>query len=96
MSTTGKRRFRRIVEAVIEAQGANWKSITGDTARGDAEAILEAVVAELGVEPVVTALDHQGLKGEAYRYLIAPLVAEAQSRRGQRNTVDGGALSDNT
>src|SRR5262249_47354614 len=68
-----------------EAKGTQWKSVTADTARIDAEAILEAVVADLGEESVVAAINRQGLKGAAYCYLIGPLVDEAKSRRVERN-----------
>ncbi len=93
LSTIGKGCFRRIIEAVIAAKGDQWNSIPADTARSDAETILEAVVAELGVVPIVAALDRQGLKGKAYRYSIAPLVEEAQSRRVERKAMGEGAPS---
>ena len=45
-------------------------------------AILEALVAEVGIERAVQTLDNQGLAGYAYRYLLNPLFAEAIRRRG--------------
>ena len=39
------------------------------------------MVAELGVEGAVRALDNQGFKGEAYKYLLTPLYDEAIRRR---------------
>ena len=70
-----------IVQTVIEQKATSWKDETSKVARTDAQRILEAIVAEYGVENCVRALDNQGLKGVAYRYLLKPLYAEAQRRR---------------
>jgi hypothetical protein len=43
--------------------------------------VLEALVAEYGVDAAVQALDNQGFKGSAYTYLLKPLHAEACRRR---------------
>jgi hypothetical protein len=70
-----------ILAAVIEAKGAAWGEETRKVAQTDAQRLLEALVAELGVEACVQTLDRQGLKGAAYSYLLKPLHAEAIRRR---------------
>ena len=72
---------RRIVDAVIDQKGDQWGESTRKVARSDAERILEALVAEYGVETAMLALDHQGFEGNAYRHLLTPLFQEAQRRR---------------
>ena len=70
-----------IVQTVIEQKGSIWNEETHRVVRTDAQRILEALVAEYGIEKSVCALDNQGLKGSAYRYLLKPLHDEAQRRR---------------
>jgi len=70
-----------ILAAVIEAKGAAWGDETRKVAQTDALRLLEALVAEVGVDACVQALDHQGFKGAAYGYLLKPLHAEALRRR---------------
>lgn len=70
-----------IVFAVIEQKADSWSEETRKVARTDAQRVLEALIAEHGVEDAVHALDNQGLKGSAYRYLLKPLHAEARRRR---------------
>jgi hypothetical protein len=83
MSHRDKNPEPAIIEAVIRQKGSGWSQSTQDTARSDAQRILEALVAEVGVERAVQALDHQGIAGYAYRYLLKPLYAEAQRRRAR-------------
>ncbi|KXS32531.1 MAG: hypothetical protein AWT59_1364 [Candidatus Gallionella acididurans] len=45
------------------------------------ERIIEALIAEYGVENAELALDKQGMKGSAYRYLLEPLHVQAIRRR---------------
>ena len=70
-----------IVQTVIEQKAGSWSEETHKVARTDAQRILEALIAECGVENSVHALDNQGLKGSAYLYLLKPLHEEAQRRR---------------
>lgn len=70
-----------ILPTVIEQKGNAWSEETCKVARTDAQRILEALIAEYGVENAVQALDKQGLKGSAYRYLLKPLHVEAIRRR---------------
>lgn len=70
-----------IVQTVIEQKATSWTEETRKVAQTDAQRILEAIVAEHGVGNCVRALDNQGFKGAAYRYLLKPLYAEAQRRR---------------
>jgi hypothetical protein len=70
-----------IVQAVINAKGSSWSESTHKVARTDADRILESLVASLGVEACIQALDDQGLDGAAYRYLLVPLHEEAARRR---------------
>ncbi len=81
MSHRGDHPLPRIVETVIKKKGGEWSPSSQETVRGDAEKILEALVAEVGVEATVQALDRQGFEGKAYRYLLTPLFEEAQRRR---------------
>jgi hypothetical protein len=49
--------------------------------------VLEALVAEYGIDASVVALNNHGFRGDAYRYLLGPLYDEAVRRRrhaGQR------------
>jgi len=70
-----------IVPTVIAQKGDDWNEETHKVACTDAQRILEALIAEFGVENAVQALDNQGLKGSAYRYLLKPLHVEALRRR---------------
>lgn len=88
MSHRNSRPLPRIVEAVIAQRGAAWNESTQKVARTDAERILEALVAEAGVEGSVAALERQGFDGMAYRYLLRPLVEEALRRRHRSTAPD--------
>ena len=70
-----------IVPSVLKLKGSEWGEETRKLAMSDAQRILEALVAEYGVENAIHALDNQGLKGKAYRYLLKPLQVEALRRR---------------
>ena len=70
-----------IVPSVVAQKGAAWSDETRKVAQTDAQRVLEAMVAELGVNGAVRALDAQGFKGSAYRYLLNPLFDEAHRRR---------------
>ena len=70
-----------IVPSVIAQKGAAWGDETRKVAQTDAQRVLEAMVAEFGVDGAVRALDAQGFKGPAYRYLLNPLFDEAHRRR---------------
>jgi hypothetical protein len=80
-----------IVSTVIAQKGDAWGEETCKVARTDAQRVLEALVAEYGVEAAVSALDNQGLKGSAYRYLLKPLHAEAVRRRRVSQATKSGA-----
>ena len=81
MSQRGKQRQKLIVEAVIESHEGSWSESTKRTVRSDAHRILEALVAEFGVEKSILAMNKQGFEGKAYSYLIKPMYIEARSRR---------------
>ncbi len=85
MSHRVKKPEPAIIEAVIRRKGSKWGQSTQVTARSDAQRILGALVAEVGVVGAVQALDRQGLAGYACRYLLSPLYAEAQRRRARAN-----------
>ena len=70
-----------IIPTVIAHKGTSWGEETRKVAQTDAQRVLEAMVAEYGVDGAVRALDNQGFKGSAYNYLLNPLFAEAQRRR---------------
>lgn len=80
----GLRRTHRrpvLVEAVIESKGDTWSQSTRDTARTDAQRILEALVAEHGIAATMRALENQGFTAEACGYVLKPLHEEAVARR---------------
>lgn len=81
MSHRARRPRQRILATIITEKGDRWNDATRDVARSDAERVLEAMIAEHGVDNAVQALDNQGLSGAAYRYLLDPLFAEATRRR---------------
>ena len=79
-----------ILTAVIETKGAAWGEETRKVAQGDAQRLLEALVAEVGLDGCVQALDRQGFKGAAYGYLLKPLHAEAVLRRQRHQQAPSG------
>lgn len=70
-----------IVDTVCRRKARDWKESSQRTAKLDAPKVLEALVAEYGVDASVRALSAQGFDGDAYRYLITPLHDEAVTRR---------------
>ena len=72
-----------IVPTVIAAKSASWGRETNRVAEADAQRVLEALIAEVGVEATVVAMNKQGFQGKAYRYLLVPLHAEAVERRAR-------------
>jgi hypothetical protein len=73
----------------MESKGDTWGDETRKVAQSDAQRLLESLVAEVGLEACEQALDRQGFKGSAYRYLVRPLHEEAVRRRLARQG-DGG------
>lgn len=78
-----------ILPTVIAQKGEKWSAESRKVAQSDAQRVLEAMVAEYGVNGAVHALNNQGFKGEAYRYLLNPLFAEAQRRRARARVAEG-------
>lgn len=76
----------QIINAVIAMNADSWGTETQKVARTDAQRVLEAMIAEYGVAKAVLALDKQGFKGPAYRYLLKPLYIEARRRRPESKT----------
>jgi len=72
-----------IVPTVIESKGANWGTETKKVAERDTQRVLEALIAEFGVDAAIRALDNQGLRGSSYGYLLKPLYEEAVNRRAR-------------
>ena len=70
-----------IVAQVMEEKASSWSEETHKVALTDTQRILEALVADLGVNECVNAMDRQGFKGSAYTYLLNPLFIEAGRRR---------------
>lgn len=83
MSHRDQKRQPVILTALIEQKGDTWNAETHKVVMTDAQRILEAVVAELGVQACIDALDRQGFKGSAYSYLLKPLHEEALLRRAR-------------
>jgi hypothetical protein len=75
-----------IIPAVIASKSASWNDETRKVAASDAQRVLEALVAEFGIERAVTALDNQGFRGEAYKYVLKPLHQE--DRRPPEGEID--------
>jgi hypothetical protein len=83
-----------ILPAVLENKGTDWGESTRQLALTDAQRVLEAMIAVFGVEGAVRALDHQGFKGDAYRYLLKPVYEEAVSRRARAGHSAGDSVGD--
>jgi hypothetical protein len=81
VSKRGKQRRKLIVEALIEDHKGSWSESTERTVRSDSHRILEALVAEYGIEETIQAMNRQGFEGKAYGYLVKPMYAKARSRR---------------
>ncbi len=72
-----------IIEAVIQNKADDWNNATATVARTDAQRVLEALIAEYGIDAALQALDNQGFTGKSVRYLLTPLHAEATARRAK-------------
>lgn len=83
MTHRAHNRHSLIVSTVVERKAENWSEETRKVANTDAQRVLEALIAEYGVENAMRALDNQGFKGRAYGYLLQPLYIEALQRRMQ-------------
>src|SRR6478672_6477001 len=70
-----------LVDKIIADKAATWAKEVLHGAPADAQHVLEALLAEYGVEAAIRALDNQGFQGEAMRYLLNPLYVEAARRR---------------
>ncbi|OCH32026.1 hypothetical protein A6E13_15750 [Aliivibrio fischeri] len=83
MSYRNKNKFPAIMTEIInkKSQSGQWSDSTIQTAKKDMNVLLEALIAELGVEGCKTALNNQGIEGKEYGYLIKPLALEALNRR---------------
>ena len=75
-----------IVPTIMEQKGTEWSKPTREVAASDAQRVLESLIAEFGIDEAVRALDNQGLRGSAYRYLLSPLHEEAVARRIRAQT----------
>jgi hypothetical protein len=78
----------RLIDSVAGDPDRPWKDNARDQFAIDANAVLEALLAEYGVEAALAAVERQGLKG-AYRHVIEPLHAEAVARRLKRQAAGG-------
>ncbi len=81
MSHRGRHPEPNIVEQVVETKGADWNESTQRVARTDAIRLLEALVAEYGVDGSLSALTSHGFNSASYSYLLKPLHDEAMRRR---------------
>ena len=81
MSYRSNHRKPKIIRALIKQKGAGWNKATQELAPDDGQRVLEALVAEIGVEGAKEALRKQGFEAGAYEYLLQPLYEEAQARR---------------
>jgi len=77
--------MRRLIDAVTTDPDRPWSERTREQAVVDANAILEALLLEYGVEAALQALVNQGFSptGE-YRYVAEPLFEKAVKRRAER------------
>jgi hypothetical protein len=75
--------MRRLIDAVASDPGRPWAESTRKTFVIDANAILEALLLEYGVEAALAALVKHGFAG-AYRYAAEPLYEKALQRRANR------------
>jgi len=90
MSHRDKQPQKLIVEAVIDSKEDDWSESTQETARSDAQRILESLVSVHGVDNAIEAMNKQGFEGKAYRYLLRPMYEEARSRRTRKSVADDG------
>lgn len=83
MSHRDQQRQPVILTALIQQKGDSWNEETHKVVMADSQRVLEAVVAEIGVQACIDALDRQGFEGSAYSYLLKPLHEEALRRRAR-------------
>ena len=72
-----------LIPTVIAATGAEWGEETQKVAPTDSQRVLEAMLAEFGIEGAILALNGQGFRGDTYGYLLGPHHAEAMARRAR-------------
>jgi len=70
-----------IVNKLLAEKATTWASDVLQAAPTDSQHVLEALLAEFGVEAAIRALDNQGFFGEAMRPLLNSLYIEAVRRR---------------
>jgi hypothetical protein len=75
--------MRRLIDAIANDSERDWKDNTREQFVIDANAVLEALLVEHGVEATLAAPKAQGFRGH-YRPVVAPLYAEAVARRARR------------
>jgi hypothetical protein len=82
--------MRRLIEAVLADPDRRWGEETRTQFVIDANAILESLLLEYGVEAALVALVNQGFSptGE-YRYAAEPLYQKALERRADRKAKKG-------
>jgi hypothetical protein len=78
----------RLIDAVALDPVLPWQDNTRDQFAIDANAVLEALLAEYGVEAAVAAVERQGFRGH-YRHVVERLHAEASARRTRRQALGG-------
>ena len=83
-----------IVPSVIATKGSDWNEETHKVVESDAQRLLEALLADAGVEGAVAALNRQGFRGESYRYLLVTLHAEALDRRANARSRPESAVNE--
>jgi hypothetical protein len=85
MATETPARFKPLIDAVVSDPERRWdqSTRTPSTATTDANCVLEALLAEVGVDAEVAAVRNQGFNGDL-RYVIDPLYREAIKRRKVR------------
>lgn len=77
--------MRRLIEAVLEDPSMPWGDETRKQFVIDANAILEALLLQYGVDAALTALVNQGFSPEGnYRYAAEPLHQKALERKAAR------------
>ena len=72
-----------IIATIIDQKSLSWSDETRKVAGTDAERVLEALIAEVGIEGTRRALTNQGFKAESYGYLLNHLYTEAAARRAR-------------
>jgi hypothetical protein len=80
----------RLINAVAEDPNRSWKDNTRDQLAIDANAVLEALLAEHWIDAALVALERQGFWGK-YRHVVEPLYHEAVARRIKRRHSKGEA-----